>query len=442
MTITTRSRRLLVVTLSLFLAACSGEDGSSASSADATSTADTGTASDAGADAGSDQDAATDATSDAATDADTDVAAHNDAESDAGANADDPPYAIGVTTIEIVGAHDRKLPTEVWYPVAKGTEGAVTSYVSGVIPSPNGAMRDVAAAAGPFPLVVFSHGNAGVREQSPFLTERLAAWGYVVAAPEHVGNSLPTYDEAQLPAMFIWRTIDVSATIDRMVAPTAADPKWFAGLVDGDHIAVAGHSFGGYTALAIAGAKVVVPAANTPQCEGEDKGTLVCDEIAKLSGPPPWDLSDDRVDLALPMAHAGHAIFDPQSLADLTVPAVLFAAQGDTMTTPTAEAKPTYAALSAPKALILYTGGNHFSFAEMCPLAPFAQGDQKQLIEELCGPGAEPPLAEVHASIAAYTIAAVDLWLKGDETARSAFDVSVERPAWVGMQQEGISPGP
>ena len=43
---------------------------------------------------------------------------------------------------------------------------------------------------GPHPLIVFSHGNSGFRRQSTFLTTHLASRGFVVAAPDHTGNTL------------------------------------------------------------------------------------------------------------------------------------------------------------------------------------------------------------------------------------------------------------
>ena len=53
-------------------------------------------------------------------------------------------------------------------------------------------MRDATPApGGPFPGVVFSHGMAGHRRQSTFLCTHLASHGFVVASPDHVGNTLP-----------------------------------------------------------------------------------------------------------------------------------------------------------------------------------------------------------------------------------------------------------
>jgi predicted dienelactone hydrolase len=52
--------------------------------------------------------------------------------------------------------------------------------------------RDVDRAAGQYPLVLFSHGNAGIRFQSLFLAAHLASHGYIVASPDHQGTRSST----------------------------------------------------------------------------------------------------------------------------------------------------------------------------------------------------------------------------------------------------------
>ena len=101
------------------------------------------------------------------------------------------PYAVGVvhTVIARTDAPDRSLPTEIWYPaLPPAGEGARASHPLGL---PYDAFPDLVPIAGPCPLVVFSHGNSGYRQQSTFLTTRLARAGFVVAAPDHVGNTFP-----------------------------------------------------------------------------------------------------------------------------------------------------------------------------------------------------------------------------------------------------------
>ena len=107
-----------------------------------------------------------------------------------------------------------------------------------------------------YPLVVFSHGSGGVRFQSWFLLQALASHGYVVVAPDHAGNTaldqlLGTADP--FPVVAANRPRDVSFAIDEVLARAADPSDPLAGAVDPSRVAVVGHSFGGFTALAVAG---------------------------------------------------------------------------------------------------------------------------------------------------------------------------------------------
>ncbi len=142
------------------------------------------------------------------------------------ANADAPELA------------SRTLPTTVFYP-AEGEPGA-----PGADPTPDAAP---ATDAGPFPLVVFSHGFTGT---GPAYTELLRVWaanGYVVAAPTFPLSSAEApggpalRDVANQPA-------DVSFLIDELTSPDAA----LAELIDPDRVGLAGHSLGGITSLGTA----------------------------------------------------------------------------------------------------------------------------------------------------------------------------------------------
>jgi predicted dienelactone hydrolase len=116
-------------------------------------------------------------------------------------------------------------------------------------------LDEPATARGSFPLVVFSHGNGGVRFQSWFLMQTLASHGFVVAAPDHTGNTAQdaingTSDPPGVVANN--RPRDVSFVIDEMLARDADPASPFHRRIDDRSIGVAGHSFGGFTALAMA----------------------------------------------------------------------------------------------------------------------------------------------------------------------------------------------
>jgi predicted dienelactone hydrolase len=78
-------------------------------------------------------------------------------------------YAVGVTTLTATDTErGRTLVTEVWYPAT--TAG-----------------REAAPARGRFPLVLVAHGSCGFRTNYEYVTEPLASFGFVVAAPDFPG---------------------------------------------------------------------------------------------------------------------------------------------------------------------------------------------------------------------------------------------------------------
>src|SRR5690349_19494483 len=137
------------------------------------------------------------------------------------------PYAVGVHTVELTDpSRNRTFSVEVWYPVDPAhVDGDDNTYslLGGLVALPSPARRDATPApGGPWPLVVFSHGYGGIRFQSFFLTEQLASHGFVVAAPDHPGNTLLDFgslgDDAATAQSAMDRPVDVAFTADRAIA--------------------------------------------------------------------------------------------------------------------------------------------------------------------------------------------------------------------------------
>jgi dienelactone hydrolase len=108
-----------------------------------------------------------------------------------------------------------------------------------------------AAAGGPFPLVVFGHGFAVTPALYARLLQSWARAGYVVAAPEFPLESAHAPggpDESDL----VNQPRDMSFVISSLLAKSSAGSGPLANLIDPAHIAVAGQSDGGVTALAVA----------------------------------------------------------------------------------------------------------------------------------------------------------------------------------------------
>jgi dienelactone hydrolase len=163
-----------------------------------------------------------------------------------------PPasFAVGLRVLRFVDtsrtihlphrrSEPRTLVTYVRYP-ALGAPGATD--VQGAPP---------ARAGGPFPLVVFAHGFAVTPAIYARLLQSWARAGYVVAAPVFPlenANAPGGPDESDLAN----QPADVSFVISRMIAAARASAGPLTGLLDPAHIAVAGQSDGGETALAAA----------------------------------------------------------------------------------------------------------------------------------------------------------------------------------------------
>ena len=102
------------------------------------------------------------------------------------------PWEAVAYEASLVSRSGLSLPLEVWYPTAATGE---SRHRYGDIIEGEALVDGPAACDTPRPVVVFSHGNQGLRYQSYFLSEWLAQHGYIVLAPDHVYNTLMDWVE-------------------------------------------------------------------------------------------------------------------------------------------------------------------------------------------------------------------------------------------------------
>jgi len=163
------------------------------------------------------------------------------------------PHAVGYRedsagwTDPDVGARDLRLA--VWWPT-DDTSGTEASYWHGAVAAGPGVWADASVAPGAHRVVVFSHGHQGYAENSSFLAEHLASWGFLVVAPDHTGNTALDGSERQTE-IYLQRPGDVSAALSWALDP--ADPVRAS--ADPSAPVLLGHSFGGYTVFAALGAR-------------------------------------------------------------------------------------------------------------------------------------------------------------------------------------------
>lgn len=270
------------------------------------------------------------------------------------ARSPQPSFNVGYRTLDLEYGKDgeaKPLTVAVWYPTA--AEPKPHNYGG---PTNGKVALDAAplTTRGLLPMLVFSHGYGGSGLSAVFFTERLAARGWIVAAPDHHdrhsavrirAGQLADFDRwgfwrhareiaASGPedrGKYLYRLDEMRLVIDRMVA--CGD---FRGLVDSNRVAVGGHSFGGYTALGLC-------------------GTIE-------------ERHDPRVKAVLLFSTgAGGYLFREAELAAVRIPSMLFMGEREEdqvrgSKTMSELSGKIHGSLSPPKYLLVIKGASHFSF--------------------------------------------------------------------------------
>lgn len=113
------------------------------------------------------------------------------------------------------------------------------------------------------PILIFSHGLGGNRETYLYFAKHMASHGYLCVHIQHRGSDTDAMKAGEAPMEAfrkaaadlrnaLNRPKDVSFTLDQLTEMNKPSGE-LAGRLDLDRIAIAGHSFGAYTAMAVAG---------------------------------------------------------------------------------------------------------------------------------------------------------------------------------------------
>lgn len=321
-------------------------------------------------------------------------------ESSKASPSDTGAYAVGRTTFDVVdpARAGRTFKVDVWYPSQPkdvvGKPKSIIDLLVATTPSPL-AYDNPRVAPGRFPLVVFSHGSGGIRYQSWFEMEHLASHGFIVAAPDHAGNTaVDAIFGSSTPFAVTARNrpLDVSLVITRMLERGQTEADAFDHHLLRRKIAVMGHSFGGFTAVAAAaGWADVAP--------------------------------DPRVKVIIPIAAATNSFTDAQ-LSSITVPSLWLHGTSD-ITVPIAQTARAWSLQTAsPRYRVDIRRAGHSSFTNACDIrdvlansgAPASILDfLKQQAAEACGPNLIP-IADAQAITKATTLAFLEVQLLHDNS--------------------------
>lgn len=306
------------------------------------------------------------------------------------------PFAVGYQPLVSEEGTARPLAVSLWYPALNPTgakekvtydmmikDATMTGDRQTIVYGHALLNAAVDGSQGPYPLVIFSHGFSGSVASYSAFAEHYTSYGFIVLAPEHTEQFDPTWGD--LWKSSIDRPVDVKQTLDYAEQLTAPGGE-LAGLIDMQHVAVVGHSYGGYTALAMAGAQYDLVAYNArcAQVPADDPLSFLCTplvpheaEMAARAGLDPmpeglWpSFGDPRVTAIIPMAGDSY-LFDQAGLSKITIPMMAIGGTADTGTPYEWGVKPSYNyATSAQKALVTFVGAEHMIFNTPCADQPW-----------------------------------------------------------------------
>ncbi|ESA34708.1 lysophospholipase [Leptolyngbya sp. Heron Island J] len=188
----------------------------------------------------------------------------------------------------------------------------------------------------PVPVVVISHGLAANPQAMTHYAKHLVSHGYLVAVPQHPGSdthqvqSLLTgsVDEIFSLQEFFARPHDVSALLDELERRNGREYDGHLNLTD---VGILGESFGGYTALALAGATIDFEAL-AQRCESVSDSlnvSLLLQCRALSLSPTVKPLQDPRIKAIFAVNPIGSGLFGAEGLASVTIPTVIATGSSD-----------------------------------------------------------------------------------------------------------------
>lgn len=267
--------------------------------------------------------------------------------------------------------YDRPLTLEVWYP-AKLAAGQAPGGQYKVLPRDgktevtlNGrAVRDAQpdTSAGPYPLLIISHGYPGNRFLMSHLGENLASKGYVVASIDHTDS---TYDnQTAFGSTLLNRPLDQLFVLNEMARLGASDPAGtLKGMVNADNTGLIGYSMGGYGVVNTIGGGFT--AASVGFSWGTPNGALA---VRQAGNPAHAASMDPRVKAAVAFAPWGWnaGFWDAAGLAGIKTPVFFVAGSVDSTSGYAPGVRNIYeASVNAPRYLLTYQNANHNAGAPM-----------------------------------------------------------------------------
>jgi predicted dienelactone hydrolase len=249
--------------------------------------------------------------------------------------------------LTVVGQYRVKLQTEILKDSKRNRQFTADFYLPQGVPQASS-------------VVVLSHGLSSDRQHFAVIARHLATHGFVAVTIEHPGSNLVKLQnllkglttEVFDVSEFIDRPKDVSYVLDDLA-------QRFPGAVNVQQAGAIGHSFGGYTALALAGATIDFEYLTKSCSQGIDADNvsllLQC-EALKLPRQP-YNFRDDRIKFALAINPIDASIFGPKGIAKIQIPVAVVAASDDTVASAVPEQVKPFSWMTAPQRYLFVVEG-------------------------------------------------------------------------------------
>jgi predicted dienelactone hydrolase len=243
------------------------------------------------------------------------------------------------------------------------------------------------------PVIVFSHGFGSVRTDLRYLAEHLASHGYVVAALEHPGSNETSSkvvskgkNRLVAPQEFLDRPRDISFILDELAQLNQTANNPLQGKLATNNVMVVGYSFGGGTALALAGGELQIE--NLKQsCQRKLGKTNLSESLQCAAQALPektYQLRDARIKQAIALNPTTSLMFGETGLTKVQIPTLILSSSADKITPALTEQVMGFAKIPSPKWLVGVVGGSHLSVIDP-KITPYQQGKPPILNKEVTG---------------------------------------------------------
>lgn len=248
------------------------------------------------------------------------------------------------------------------------------------------------------PLVIMSHGFAADRRFLKYLAYHLASHGLTVVSVEHPGSNINALIKVSsggkisqiLPASeFIDRPKDISFVLNKL-EKINQKTGYLQGKFNTQQVSMIGHSFGGYTALALAGG-VLNPKELRKFCQNSNPlERSPADWLQCAAAELPYGniyLKDRRIVQAIAFNPIIGHLF-AQDLSTVNIPTLILASTEDGITPIVSQQLQPFQQMKGEKYLVVAAGATHMSVTDISYLNS-AMG-QSTLVQEVMDQKADP----------------------------------------------------